>query len=130
MQGATGPYVQFAHARSCSIERKFVDMYPEPATPDFSLITRDDEKSVLIHISRLQGNLERCVENDDPSILAHALIDLASTTSSWYSVRDHSAKVLCDNAQLAATRVQLVHCARIAIGEGLRLLGLQAPERM
>lgn len=144
MQGETGPYLQFAHARLCSIERKFADLYPDSANlvdlanpvntakVDPTRIQRDDEKAVLIHIARLQSQLERCVENDDPSILAHTIIDLASLVSSWLSAgsRDHSARVLCDDPATASARLQLVHCTRITIGEGLRLLGLQAPKRM
>ena len=132
MQGETGPYLQFAHARLCSIERKFSDDDAANAEANYDLLTRDDEKAVLLHISRLQSALERACEDDDPSTLAHAIIELASLVSSWLSAgnKDHSARVLGVDPSLSATRIQLVKAARACLGEGLHLLGLQAPQRM
>ncbi len=132
MQGETGPYLQFAHARLCSIERKFADQFPEPSKADYATLDRDDEKALLLVIARLQSQLERACEDDDPSVLAHAIIDLASHVSSWLSAgsKDHSARVLCDDATTASTRIELVKAARICLGQGLHLLGLHAPQRM
>ena len=125
--GETGPYLQYAHARLCSIERKSAGGSGNPA-----LLARDDEKAVLLAIARLQGQLERAVESDEPSVLAQALLGLAGAISAWLTAggRDPAAKVICDDPALAASRLQLVRAARGALGEGLRLLGLLAPERM
>jgi arginyl-tRNA synthetase len=125
--GETGPYLQYAHARLCSVERKSAGGVGDPA-----LLTRDDEKAVLLAIARLQGQLERAVESDEPSVLAQALLGLAAAVSTWWTAgnRDPSAKANCDDPALSAARLLLVRAARGAIGEGLRLLGLIAPERM
>ncbi len=125
--GETGPYLQYAHARLCSIERKSAGVQGDPA-----LLQRDDEKAVLLAIARLQGQLDRAVDGDDPSIVAQALLALAAAVSSWLTAgnRDPSAKVLCDDAAVAAARLSLVKAARGALGEGLHLLGLTPPERM
>jgi len=125
--GETGPYLQYAHARLCSIERK-----SPGGAGDAALLTRDDEKAVLLAIARLQGQLERAVESDEPSVIAQALLGLAAAISSWLTAgnRDPAAKVNCDDPAVAAARLLLVRAARGAIGEGLRLLGLTAPERM
>lgn len=125
--GETGPYLQFAHARLCSIERKSAGAVGDPG-----LLARDDEKAVLLAIARLQGLLERAVEGDDPSQIAQGLLALAAAVSVWLTAgnRDASAKVLCDDPALAAARLGLVKAARGALGEGLRLLGLTPPERM
>lgn len=125
--GETGPYLQYAHARLCSIERKSAGVQGDPA-----LLQRDDEKAVLLAIARLQGQLDRAVEADDPSVIAQALLGLAAAVSSWLTAgnREPSAKVLCDDAATAAARLSLVKAARGALGEGLRLLGLTPPERM
>lgn len=125
--GETGPYLQYAHARLCSIERKSAGGAGDPA-----LLSRDDEKAVLLAIARLQGQLERAVESDEPSVLAQALLGLAAAVSTWWTAgnRDPSAKANCDDPALSAARLLLVRAARGAIGEGLRLLGLIAPERM
>jgi arginyl-tRNA synthetase len=132
MQGDTGPYLQYAHARLCSIERKFAAAHPAAAAGEPRLLVRDDEKNVLLHIARMGTALAAVVDNDEPNHLATALLQLASAISSWLSAgaKDSSARVLCDDAATAAARCRLVHAARTTLGEGLRLLGLIAPERM
>jgi len=88
---------------------------------------------VLLAISRLNKALHAVVEHDEPHHLAAALLDLAAVISAWLTAgsRDHRARVvLVDQPQLSATRVQLVNVARHALGRGLGLLGIQAPERM
>jgi arginyl-tRNA synthetase len=126
--GETGPYLQFAHARLCSIERK-----AEHRTGgDPAKLASEHEKQVLLAIARLQSALERAVETDEPSVLAQALLALASAIAAWLTSgnSDVDARVLCPDPLLAASRLQLVRAARGALGEGLRLLGLGAPERM
>ena len=126
--GETGPYLQFAHARMCSIERKAE--HRTGGNP--ALLTTESEKQVLLAIARLQGALERAVDTDEPSVLAQSLLALASTIASWLTSgnSDVNARVLCPDAAVAASRLQLVIAARGALGEGLRLLGLVSPERM
>jgi arginyl-tRNA synthetase len=130
--GETGPYLQFAHARLCSIERKFLDTHPHTQLLDPALLTREDEKQVLLAIARLRSALERAVESDEPSVMAAALLALAGQVASWLTAGNHepAARVLCADPALAAARLALVRAARACIGEGLRLIGLQAPERM
>ena len=126
--GETGPYLQFAHARMCSIERKAE--HRTGGNP--ALLNSEAEKQVLLAIARLQGALERAVDTDEPSVLAQSLLALASTIASWLTNgnSDINARVLCPDSAVAASRLQLVTAARGALGEGLRLLGLIAPERM
>ncbi len=132
MQGDTGPYLQYAHARLCSIERRFAEAFGDRAAPDPALLDRDEEKAVLLAIARLQRALSDVVAHDDPSQLANALLALAAATSSWLTLgnRDRSARVLCEQRERAMARVALVAAVRAALGEGLRLLGIRAPERM
>jgi len=132
MQGDTGPYLQYAHARLCSIERKFAEQYGAPQTPDPLALQRDDEKAVLLQIARLPNALSAVVEHDEPHHLAVALLELAATLSTWISAggKDPSARVLCDDPTTAHARLALVRIVRSTLGEGLHLLGLQAPERM
>jgi arginyl-tRNA synthetase len=126
--GETGPYLQYAHARLCSIERKAT----AAGAGDPSLLAREDEKQVLLAIARLTAVLERAVESDEPSILAQGLLTLAGAVSVWLSAgnKDHGARVLGEDPALTAARLVLVRAARIHLAEGLRLLGLDAPERM
>jgi len=130
--GETGPYLQFAHARLCSIERKFTDVHPQAPAATPANLTLEQEKTVLLNIARLRSALERVADSDEPSPLAQALLGLASSVSSWLTAgnADVNLRVLCPDAAVAATRLALVRAARSTLGEGLRLPGLQAPERM
>ena len=132
MQGDTGPYLQYTHARLCSIERRFAEATPDATDADWNLLQRDDEKAVLLALASMRPALERVLDDDDPSQLATALLQASSTISSWLSAggKDPSARVLCDDAAVSAARVGLVGAARGVLGEGLRLLGLGAPQRM
>lgn len=130
--GETGPYLQYAHARLRSIERKHAEVHAGAAPGNAALLVRNEEKAVLLAIARLRGSLERAVDSDEPSILAQGLLTLAGTVSSWLTSgnADVEARVLCPDAALSAARLRLVQAARASLGEGLRLLGLVAPERM
>ena len=130
--GETGPYLQFAHARLCSIERKFTETHPQAPVAHPALLVRDDEKAVLLAIARMRACLERAVENDEPSILAQALLALASAVASWLTAgnQDTSARVIVPDPALSASRLALVCAARTVLGKGLGLIGLKAPERM
>lgn len=132
MQGETGPYLQFSHARLASIERRYAQATPDAAPGDPRHLDREDEKQVLLAIARLRSALERCVEEDEPSILATALMQLASRVASWLTAgnADSQARVLCPNTEQCAARLLLVRAARSALAEGLQLLGLCAPKRM
>ncbi|MDA3959428.1 MAG: arginine--tRNA ligase [Planctomycetota bacterium] len=132
MQGDTGVYLQFAHARLCSIERRFASTCADAPAGDVQLLTRDDEKNVLLLIARMRDALRLTLDNDEPSQLAQALLQLAAGISSWLSAgsKDHSARVIGDDLAVSAARIRLVAAARATLGEGLRLLGLIAPERM
>jgi len=134
MQGNTGPYVQFTHARLCSIERMFAERFKDKVEePDFGLLTRDDEKQVLLALAKFQSQFERSVEQDEPSTLISCLLSFAAVLSTWLTAgnTDRSARVLHDSdAKIAATRIELVRVARANIAEALRLVGLRAPQRM
>jgi arginyl-tRNA synthetase len=132
--GETGPYLQFSHARLCSIERKHAEATLGQVIPaaEPRLLTLDAEKGVLLAICRLRPALERAVEQDEPSVLALAVLHLASAIAAWLTAGNHDAqlRVLCSDPALSATRLALASAARGALGEGLRLLGLGAPIRM
>ncbi len=130
--GETGPYLQFAHARLCSIERKFPELHPAAPVADPAQLTTEAEKDVLLAVARLPAALERMIDTDEPGALAQGLLHLAATTSSWLTSGNSevSLRVLCPDPAVAAARLALVRIVRGALGEGLRILGLGAPERM
>ncbi|HDY66452.1 MAG: arginine--tRNA ligase [Candidatus Scalindua sediminis] len=122
--GETGPYVQYTHARLCSVLRK----YGEKVTTDIDhdLLREDDE---LILVKRLEAFplfILRAAKYYEPSILSKHLLDLCSTFNRYY--QHH--RILTDDAELRKARIMLVDSIRQVIKNGLSILGLKSPERM
>lgn len=122
--GETGPYVQYTHARLCSVLRK----YGENVTCDidYDLLKEDDE---LILVKRLEAFpllILRAANYYEPSILSRYLLDLCSTFNRYYQRH----RILVDDAELKKARILLIDSIRQVIKNGLRILGLKSPERM
>jgi arginyl-tRNA synthetase len=129
-EGDTGPYVQYAHARLCSIIRKAGDGRTE--TVDYAQLEMPEEWTLVRHLARFPEAVRRAGAENEPSVIAGYLLELCADFSSYYSagMRDASLRVLCDNDALRAARLELVEAARQVIRTGLGLLGIAAPERM
>ncbi len=120
-EGETGPYVQYAHARLSSILRKAP---PTEAAIDWAQLA--DAAEILLGLGRYPAVVASAAHRAEPSELAQHLLALCRALSTWLT--DH--KVLVDEPTLRASRLALVRGARIAIHNGLALLGVAAPEEM
>lgn len=121
-EGETGPYVQYTYARIQSILRK-ADFTPNEETP-YSL--NDTESWEIIKL--LQGfaaNIERAAEKYDPSIIAKFAIQLAQSFNRYYA----HIRIL-DESEERDSRLALCYATAVVLKESLRLLGVQAPEKM
>lgn len=121
-EGNTGPYVQYTHARACSILKK--------STVEVDLETikgLEDAYSwgVVKALMAFPDVIERSFKQSEPSHLAKYLLSLSQEFNSFYS----QVKVLADDAE-QQDRLALVKSVTITLNEGLRLLGIRAPERM
>lgn len=128
--GHTGPYVQFSHARACSILRKAGGA---PEAIDAAQLRLPEERALLTALARYPDAVESACENFEPSHLARALLEVARATASYLTAgnRDRSLRVLVeDDAALRGARLGLVDAVRNVLRSGLDLLGLQAPEAM
>ncbi len=103
-EGETGPYLQYTHARLCSILRK----YGKPVQRDvrFDRLREPEELQVCRKLWNYPAVVRQTAESYEPSVLAGYLLDLA------------------------AARILLVDCARQVIAGGLALLGIAAPKEM
>lgn len=122
--GETGPYVQYTHARLCSILRKHGEKVTNEI--DYDVFKEDDELLLVKKLESFPLTIMRAAKNYEPSILSKYLLDLCSTFNRFY--QHH--RILIDNTELKRARVLLVDSIRQVIKNGLSILGLKAPERM
>ncbi|KGX84303.1 arginine--tRNA ligase [Pontibacillus litoralis] len=122
-EGETGPYVQYTHARAFSLLRK--GQYEE----DINSIQIKDQDNytweVIINLMEFPEVIEKSMESYDPSQIAKYLIELSRSFNKYYS----SVRILDDELN-KHSRLSLVHSVTIVLKEGLRLLGIKAPEEM
>lgn len=119
MEGNSGPYVQYAHARARSILAKA----PQPAdVPD--MVLDSAERSLARKLSEYPEVLQKAVAELLPHHICTYLYELAQTFNRFY---EHS-RVIGDDRQ--ALRLQLVGNYADVLKDGLELLGMGAPERL
>jgi arginyl-tRNA synthetase len=123
-EGETGPYVQYAHARMCSILRKHGR--PVAAAPEWSLLREPEEFALAKFMAGFNATVRRAAEANEPSVVSQYLLELCGRFSTYY----HKHKVLGEDAALTAARIALVEAARQTVANGLALLGMKAPEEM
>ncbi|MFP6647157.1 MAG: arginine--tRNA ligase [Candidatus Latescibacterota bacterium] len=123
--GETGPYVQYTHARFCSILRKYgrdVDL-----SADVSRLGVHGEMRLSRKLAEFPQVLDNATRDNEPSFVASYVLDLATAANKFYN----EVPVLAgDDAVLIAARVRLVDAARRVLSTGLYLLGMSAPEEM
>ena len=123
-EGDTGPYVQYAHVRLCSILRKYGKPVSEVA--DLSKLNEAEDFAVAKAVANFGNAIRRAADANEPSVISQYLLDLCSRWSNYY----HKHQVIGDDADLSAARIALVNAVRRTIANGLALLGIQAPEEM
>jgi arginyl-tRNA synthetase len=122
-------YVQYAHARICSINRNAAEVGLVPPTLaqfDFSHLTLAEEIALIRQLSRFPEAVEGAALHYEPHRLVFYLQDLAAQLHSYYN----RYRVLDEDAQVTSARLYLVNAVRIVLANALRLLGVSAPEQM
>ena len=122
-------YVQYAHARICSILRFGEERgYTIPAygEADLSLLNLPEEIQLVKVITRFPELIEGAALSLEPHRLTFYLNDLASIFHSYYN----KYKVISDDEKLSLARLFLVKAIRTVVCNALRLLGVTAPEKM
>ena len=121
-EGETGPYIQYAYARIQSILRK-ADFTPD-ANADYRL--NDAESWEIIKLLQDFGRVvKRAADNYEPSLIAKYAISLAQAFNKYYA---HTR--ILDESPERDSRLALSYSTAVVLKEALRLLGVDAPEKM
>jgi len=123
-EGETGPYLQYTHARCCSILRK-AEQGPSPKV-QFDKFNQLEEERLIVLLSRFTHIIDDATHQYKPHILARYLIDLAQDFNRFYQ----KCPVLSEVKDVESARLLLVDSVRQVLDTGLHLLGVEAPEEM
>ena len=121
--GETGPYLQYTHARACSILRKAGAV---KGKLDYGLLVSAQEKNLISMLAAFAGKVDDSAAHYRPHVLCRYLLDLAQVFNEFY----HSSPVISENKELMKARLQLVDAVRQVMLNGLTCLGIYAPEEM
>ena len=123
-EGDTGPYVQYTFTRACSILRKSSALERKDIEKE-NIVIDDHSWEVIKQLYVFPEKVIQAYKEFDPSIIAKYVLHLARDFNKYYS----KVRILEENEGLIF-RLQMVKAVTIVLEEGLRLLGIQAPEQM
>ena len=121
-------YIQYAHARICSVFRQAneKEMEVDHSQANLSLLTEGIEKNIIKELSRYKSVLESSAMQYEPHQLAYYLRDLSTHFHSYYN----ACKFIVEDKHLTQARLSLIHATRQILINGLSILGVSAPESM
>lgn len=122
-------YVQYAHARICSIFRQAEEQgvaIPQPNAVNFSKLTAEHEYDLLRKMGELPEEIAVAANSYAPHRLVRYVYELAAMLHSYY----RAERVITEDAEQTAARLVLLGAVRTVIANVLKLIGVSAPERM
>ena len=122
LDGDTGPYLQYMHARCCNILEK----QGHPQSSNVVELHETEERALLFHLTRFNDFAQQAAAQLRPSVVAGYLYDLAKTFNRFYE----ACPIRSSEGALRNSRLLLVQSAARIMKQGLELLGIPAPSRM
>jgi arginyl-tRNA synthetase len=123
--GRTGPYVQYTHARICSLLSKWGQDIPR-TIDEYGQLGTDEERTLLLQMADWPRRVQQAARQYEPQVVAHALLEMAQAYNRFYQ----NVRILDGEPGAIGVRIVLADCLRQVLRDGLYLLGLSAPERM
>lgn len=124
-EGDTGPYLQYSHARLCSIIRKADIPIDEQKQADFSLLTEQHAVDLVRRLAQWPDVFANTFKTQEPVTVLTYLFRLTHALNSSY---DH-LNILKSDPAVKLSRLALYSCVRQVLSSGMRLLGLTPVER-
>lgn len=129
-EGETGPYVQYTHARSCSLLRKagkdMVSKAKNLDNIDYEKLTSNTMYELAKLIHNMPEVIKEAADRYEPSVITRHVVKIAQGFNRFYN----EERILQGDATGTVSRLTLVIATKNAIKNGLALLGIKAPERM
>jgi arginyl-tRNA synthetase len=125
--GNTAPYLQYAHARIRSIERKAAAEGMAGASAGSVILGEPAERALALQLLGFAGAVAGAVDSFQPHRLCTYLFELGSTFTSFY---EQCPVLVAPSPELRASRLALCGMTAQVLGLGLGLLGIEAPDRM
>ncbi len=119
-------YVQYAHARICSIIRQMTEELDQTIPLDYSRLVEKEELNLMEILANFPDEILTAEDKLDPSRITRYAIDLAAAFHSFYN----ACHVRVDDKALMKARVALIEATKQVIQNALGILGVSAPERM
>jgi arginyl-tRNA synthetase len=125
LDGESGPYVQYAHARIQSL----IEKNPEDLVSaiDYSLLEHSAELALMNKLSQFQRAIEASAQNLKTSLMCTYVYELAQLFNSFY----HDCPIgKADSQELKRARLSLAKATAMVLKQGLGVLGIPAPQKM
>ena len=127
--GETGPYVQYTAVRTKSILDKAKENGIEvdaKTSVDYSKLTDDASISVIKLLEMFDSAIYMAQSKNEPSMITRYIVNLAESFSTFYNQN----KVITEDIELTKARLYLTYMVNITLTNGLKLLGIEVPEKM
>lgn len=122
-EGESGPYVQYAHARACSLIKN-IDVTNSDV--DYSVLNDDASMEVIRQLSKFEATIQDAANKYEPSIITRYVTSLAQNFNTFYNAN----RISDQNPEVIAARMALVKAVKITIKNALHLITIEAPEQL